>query len=295
MRGRDSIIKIFHRFILTGFILNLAVSCATKKNFVELQQDIYQQGTITESRLTALEYSVAVIDSLVREQYRLSQSVRALIGTQSQEQRDNVTLLSARQDEITYQLRELLQRLEAIQLYGGVEARPQQEASPLPSAQMPIPSPLTSTPRPSPSLKPSEPTPLQTRAVMLPDTLTVNPKVLYDSALDDLQNERYPLAESRFLSFLMQFPDHELAGNAQYWLGESDYGQKKYELAISEFDKVLKKYPKSPKVPAALLKTGFAQMELGNKKEGIQTLNRLIKSYPNAEEVVLARERLKTP
>ena len=93
----------------------------------------------------------------------------------------------------------------------------------------------------------------------------------------------------------MQFPNHELAGNAQYWLGESVYGQGKYDLAISEFEKVIKKFKKSPKVPAAMLKIGFAQFEQGRNKNAIDTLNRLIKSYPKSEEADLARERLNTP
>ena len=71
----------------------------------------------------------------------------------------------------------------------------------------------------------------------------------------------------------MQFPKHELAGNAQYWLGEAVYGQQKYDLAITEFEKVLKNYSKSIKVPAALLKIGYAQFELGETKTATKTLN----------------------
>ncbi|MFC1692555.1 tol-pal system protein YbgF, partial [Candidatus Latescibacterota bacterium] len=230
-----------------------------------------------ESRLLSLEESITVIDSLIREEIRLSQSIRALIGTQAQENRDNIALLSARQEEITYQLMKLLQKLQDIQLYGGVE-------TPTPQQQ-----PVQITP-----ISPPSSSPPVTSPVASGDSLKTNPKTLYDSAMDDIQNGSFLLAESRFLSFLMQFPDHELAGNAQYWLGEAAYGQKKFDLAIKEFEKVLKKYPKSPKVRAALLKIGFSQLETGDKKTGTTTLQHLIKTYPKSEEAEKARMRLNT-
>ncbi len=95
------------------------------------------------------------------------------------------------------------------------------------------------------------------------------------------------------MAFLVQFPQHELAGNAQYWLGEVDYSQKKYELAISEFDKVIKNYPKSEKVPAALLKTAYANIELKKKPAATAILRQIIKEYKNSEEAKLARDRLR--
>ena len=83
------------------------------------------------------------------------------------------------------------------------------------------------------------------------------------------------------------------APNAQYWLAESIYAQKKYDLAIKEFETVRKKYSKSPKARAALLKIGFAQIEKGDLKSGRSTLNQVIKSYGKSEEADIAREKLK--
>jgi len=279
---RDSVfhfIKIAFPGILTVFLF---VSCATKRDFVELRREILTRDEITGSRLSSLEQAVASVDSLVREQYRISQSLRALLGAQSQDQRDNLELIAARQEEINYQLRQLLEKLQAIQLYGGVETKPPVETA-APSSQ--------SAAKPSGTGAASPPV----SPIPRTDTVKVDPNELYNAALEDVRNKRFQLAESRFLSFLMQFPKHELAGNAQYWLGEAVYGQGKYELAVSEFEKVLKKYKKSPKVPAALLKIGFAQFELNRNKEATKTLNRLIKSYPDSEEADLARQRLNAP
>lgn len=257
-------------------VLLLAASCATKKDIREFRQEMQIRNDNAESRLFAIEQSLAQIDSLVREQQRLSQSLRAVFGTQNQDQRDNLDLIAARQDEINYQLRELLQKLQVIQLYGGVGSSPAQ-------AQ---PSQTDGKSATTQDASPSTSAPAQSGAGK------VDASQVYNTALDDVRNERFELAESRFLSFLMQFPDHELAGNAQYWLGEAVYGQGKFELAITEFDKVLSKYKKSPKIPAAMLKIGFANIELGNRKQGTAMLNKLIKAYPKSDETKLARERL---
>jgi len=282
MMRRDSALHFLRICLIAVSVLVLVASCATKKDFVELRREMSRRNDEAESRLVFLEHAVTEIDSLVREQHRISQSLRALMGTQTQDQRENIELIAARQDEINYQLRELLQRLQAIQLYGGVEttAPPETVTQPAKAA-------------PSDTRQPVSPP-----AAVAEDTqktVKIDPNVLYNAALDDVRNGRFQLAESRFLSFIMQFPKHELAGNAQYWLGEAVYGQEKYELSISEFEKVLKKYKNSPKIPAAILKIGFAQFELGQNKNAAQTLNRLIKSYPNSEEADLARERLNTP
>jgi len=270
----------FFLIILCAVLLLVTVSCATKKDLVDFRQEMNEQNTRTEYLLSALDESIAKLDSLVREQYTFSQSLRALMGSQALEQNDNISLITARQDDINNQLRELSQKLQAIQLYGGFDIK---ESAGKSQSQDTTGSTVQKSSIPSLSSSAQE------------DSSGTNPRELYNIALADIKNENYPLAESLFLSFLMQFPEHEFASNAQYWLGEAAYGQKKFDLAIVEFGKVLKKYPKSEKVPAALLKIGFALIELGKKDAGNKTLKNLIKSYPNSSEAELAKEKLNTP
>lgn len=80
--------------------------------------------------------------------------------------------------------------------------------------------------------------------------------------------------------------------NAQYWLGESFYSQKNYDQAIKEFGIFLKEYPESPKVASALLKQGYAYLEVGQKSQGQTVLNTLVKRFPQSQEAKLAKERL---
>ena len=57
---------------------------------------------------------------------------------------------------------------------------------------------------------------------------------------------------------------------------------------------MLKQWPKSDKAAAALLKKGYALLELGQKPEAVVELQYVIHEYPSAEEARLARARLKT-
>jgi len=69
---------------------------------------------------------------------------------------------------------------------------------------------------------------------------------------------------------------------------------KEYDQAILEFDAVRRKYPKGDKVPAALLKQGFAFAELGDKVDARLILQELVDRFPQSEEAGRAKQRLKT-
>ena len=276
MLRRDSTGRcIFPDFfiLLCLFGILLIISCATKGDFTELRRGTDVNTQIIESRLSALEHSMSLIDSLIQEQMRLSQSMRALIGTQAREQNENIATITARQDEINYLLKDLLAKLETIQLYGGLETQYSEKKQ---------------------SAAPSTPVTPESRSTYTPPATTVNPEPgkLYESAMSDIENKNFALAESRFLSFILQFPEHSLAPNAHYWLAESIYAQEKYDLAIKEFEKVRKKYPKSPKAIAALLKIGYSQIEKGDIKNGRNTLQKIIRSYKNSDEAKLASEKI---
>ena len=277
----DSVTNFLSILFLSAVLSFFFVSCATHRDTVELHNDLDALNTVTESRLSALEKSIASLESLVKEQYTLSMNIQALIGSQAREQRDDLATITARQDDINYQLRELRNKLQAIQLYGGIEARKLQDQSTSASEESI-----------SKMLLPSEEKTLIVKNSSA--TIDVKPEELYKSAMDDINQGTYVLAESRLLTFLIQFPEHELADNAQYLLGKISYDQQKYELAINEFDKLLKRYSKSPQIPSALLMKGLAQIEIGNNKSASSSLKTLINSYPKSEEAKEAREKLKS-
>jgi tol-pal system protein YbgF len=106
----------------------------------------------------------------------------------------------------------------------------------------------------------------------------------YEDALSKFYAKRYQEAIEQFNALVAQFPDHSLASNCAYWVGESHFGAANYRDSINAFNKVLS-YPKSLKKDDALLMLGRAHLQLNQKDEARQAFNRLISEYPTSEFV----------
>ena len=118
------------------------------------------------------------------------------------------------------------------------------------------------------------------------------PEVLYSQGFQQIKEKDYSSAIGNFRKFINLFPEHDLADNAQYWIGEAYYAQKEYERAVLEFNEVIKKYPKGDKTAAAMVKQGMAFYELGNKTEARLLLERVKSRYPDTEEASIAKKKL---
>lgn len=124
-----------------------------------------------------------------------------------------------------------------------------------------------------------------------------DPAAEYQAAFDQLKAGHYPEARAGFDSFLAAYPEHELASNARYWLGEVAYVERDYEAALAAFDKVLSDYPHARKAPDALLKSAYCQQELKRTAAARSLLERVIAEYPGtpaATEATARLARLKT-
>jgi tol-pal system protein YbgF len=113
----------------------------------------------------------------------------------------------------------------------------------------------------------------------------------YEEALSQFYAKRYSEAIAQFNSLIAQFPDHSLASNCVYWIGESYFGSGNYGEAVNAFNRVLS-YPRSLKKDDALLMLGRAHMQLSQKEEARQAFDRLIKEFPTSEFVAKAEQWL---
>ena len=132
------------------------------------------------------------------------------------------------------------------------------------------------------------------------------PPVGQRPATNALQPQDIYQAMAGFREFLRRFPDHPLAGNAQYWIGEGFVSQaraatnagqaeragQELESAVQEFRKVLANYPRSEKAPTSLYKEALALIDLKQPAVAQQRLEYLVANFPQSEETPLARERL---
>jgi len=238
--------------------------------------------------------------------------------------------------ELTTRVDDLASRLEALnrQQRGAAPAVPRTAT---PSTETP---PTTATPSATPSAAPSTAGPATARpatpgpstagpsttgpstaapstagpatsqpqvtAGARPSTNALQPQDIYQASYIDFSKGSYALAMAGFAEFIRRFPDHPLAGNAQYWIGESHFsiargyansGQTdkvgpEMELAVQEFRKVIANYPRGEKAPTALYKEALALLELKQPAVAQQRLEYLVSNFPQSEETPLARERL---
>jgi len=135
----------------------------------------------------------------------------------------------------------------------------------------------------------------QNKITATPPTAPVelSPEALYQQGLEAFKGGNPQKAQELLTKFLAQYPNHALAANAHYWLGEAYYSEKNYDLAILEFDKVIRNYPGKEKVPAAMLKQAMSFKGLGDVKNTGYLLKKLVKSYPRSEEARQAKAQLK--
>jgi tol-pal system protein YbgF len=119
-------------------------------------------------------------------------------------------------------------------------------------------------------------------------------KAAYDQAFQALKELRYADAAEDFQSFLDRFPNSEYSDNAQYWLGESYYVTRNYDIALRAFQDLLDNFPGSTKAPDALLKIGYTHYELEQWDSARAALTQVQELYPDSTLSRLAENRLRS-
>jgi len=116
---------------------------------------------------------------------------------------------------------------------------------------------------------------------------------LYNAGLSYYNGGQWTLAIQSFQDYLKYYGDSDRASNAQFYIGECDYSQQKYDQAIDDYNRCIERYPTGNKLAAAQLKKGYALLELDQKSAGVRELRSLIQRFPDAHESELARQKLK--
>lgn len=111
----------------------------------------------------------------------------------------------------------------------------------------------------------------------------------YNYAFGLLRQANYPAAEQSLRAFVQRYPNDPLAGNAQYWLGETYYVRQDYNNAAAVFAEGYQKYPKGGKAADNLLKLGMSLGQLGQKADACRAFARLDRDFPSAPSNVKER------
>ena len=126
-------------------------------------------------------------------------------------------------------------------------------------------------------------------AALPPAADGASPKQLYETAYGYMLQRDYGAAEVSFDDFLKRFPQDSLAGNAQYWLGESYFVRGQYKAAAGAFLKGYQTYAQSAKAPDSLLKLAMSLDRLGQKDAACSSYSELSTKFPAAPQSVKAR------
>ena len=116
-----------------------------------------------------------------------------------------------------------------------------------------------------------------------------SPKEQYDFAISFMKIGDYETAEFALKEFIDKNKDHDLAGSAQYWYGETFRIRQLYSDAATAYLDGYQNYPKSNKAPDNLLKLGITMVQLGEKEQGCTMITGIKKQYPKASKSVLQK------
>ena len=116
-----------------------------------------------------------------------------------------------------------------------------------------------------------------------------DPQQEYEAAYGLLLQQNYGGAQTAFADFVSKHPRHALAGNAQYWLGETYYVRGQYKSAAGAFLTGYRKFNASAKAPDSLLKLAMSLDRLGQRGAACSSLGELTTKFPGAAAHVKRR------
>lgn len=236
-----------------------------------------------------LAIQIATLQSQLTELQRSGEETRAEIKRLAELVAEQNALLrkaaadKRQQDEaVTVGLRELGERLS--ELAESFEAIKTQTALSLPAATEPA--------APAAAAAPGATGVAPVPGASAPPPPVQAPRELYSQAYADFARGNYDLAMQGFAEYLRAYPGTDFADNAQYWIGECQYGKKLYSEAIDAWNLLLKDFPSSDKVPDARVKKGMALERLGRRSQALVEYRFVVDRYPTSQAARIARERL---
>ncbi len=150
---------------------------------------------------------------------------------------------------------------------------------------------LENAPKPTSTEKQAKAAPSAVTDVVVTQVNPADAQKDYDAAYALLKKAQYEEAETALKAFLKNYPSDKLAGNAQYWLGETYYVRGRFDQAAVTFAEGVQKYKENAKGADSLLKLGMSMARLNKTKEACTAFKNLEKEFPKASEALKARAK----
>jgi TolA-binding protein len=117
-------------------------------------------------------------------------------------------------------------------------------------------------------------------------------KETLQAGVRDYNAAKYELASSEFQDVIRYYPLDDLAGTAQFYLGEIAYRQQRFDQAVKAYNAVLEAFTGNRNAPTAQLHKGLSLLKLNKKEAGVGELRALVKRHPQTPEAAQARAKL---
>jgi len=270
---------------------------AASKEIVELQTQVQQLLDMVQRLQSTLDTRLGVVQHLAEQTAddanRISATVSGLqqkINTQNDAGNGKLDTLSGQVQSLNDSVDELKSRIAKL------DKTVQDMQAQLQSVQNP-PHGATPSALNLGAAAPQEAAPGASAAAPLSSVPAANSapplQATFQAGLRDYNAARYDVAASEFQDVIHYYPLDELAGSAEFYLGDIAYRRLKFSEAVKDFNAVLEGFPGSPKAPAAQLRKGLALLEMKEKKDaGIRELRLLIQRHPQSPEAAQARTKL---
>lgn len=292
-----TLVKLPRRLLAAAALVMLALPLpahAASKEMIELQTQVQQlldmmqrlQSTI-DTRFGVLQHQVeqtadsanqisATVSTLEKRMNAQGDAATGKMDTvsgQVQSLNDSVDELKSRIAKLDKSVQDLQTQLQNIQTPPPTTGQPGTPGSTLPGAT------INGAGQPGAAQSPAA-----AQAPPLADT--------FQAGVRDYNSAHYDVAAGEFQDVIHYYPMDDMAGTAQFYLGEIAYRQQNYPDAVKAYNAVLEGFPGSPKAPAAQLRKGLALLALNKKDAGIHELRLLIQRHPQTPEAAQARSKL---
>jgi tol-pal system protein YbgF len=257
---------------------------AVSKEMVELQTQVQQLLDMMQRLQSTMDTRFGVIQHLVEQtadstnrmsatvtelQQKLASQNESISGKvdsasgQVQSLNDSMDELKSRVSKLQQTLNAMQAQMQNAQPGGGAPGNPQGGGQPGPGASG---------------------APAANAAPPLEDT--------FQAGVRDFNSAKYNVAQGEFQDIIQYYPNDDMAGQAQFYLGEIAYRQQDYTNAVKSYNAVLEGFPSSNKAPAAQLHKGLSLLAMNKRNPGIEELRTLIRKHPQSPEAAQARTKL---
>ena len=281
--------------VFAGSLLSPAPAGGVSKEMIQLQASVDQLQQGQQALRTAVDTNSATLQTLVKQSLdsinqlntqmgALQQTVQQVqantgnslssVTTQTQAVSDNMADMQSRIAKLGQQMSDMQSLLQSIDAKVSGNAPP--------GSAVPGGSPTGAAPPPGSASNTGG-----------PGMPPISADTLYQNALRDFTSGNYDLSRQEFSDYIKNFPSNDLAGNAQFYLGEISYAQNNFKSAIANYNLVLQNYPQSFKLAASLLKRAYAELELGMKTSATRDLREVERRFPGSDEARRAQAKLR--